>query len=47
MPGLLLGCGLRYSEVVGLRLDQLQLRESHRPEIQPRLGLFVGGHQTA
>lgn len=30
MLGLLLGCGLR-SEVVGLRLDQLQLRESHRP----------------
>ena len=27
--GLLLGCGLRRSEVVGLRLDQLQLRESH------------------
>jgi integrase len=25
----LLGCGLRRSEVVGLRLDQLQLRESH------------------
>jgi site-specific recombinase XerC len=25
--GLLLGCGLRRSEVVGLRLDQLQLRE--------------------
>lgn len=29
MLGLLLGCGLRHSEVVGLRLDQLQLRESH------------------
>jgi site-specific recombinase XerD len=29
MVGLLLGCGLRRSEVVGLRLDQLQLRESH------------------
>ena len=29
MLGLLLGCGLRRSEVVGLRLDQLQLRESH------------------
>jgi integrase len=28
MLGLLLGCGLRRSEVVGLRLDQLQLRES-------------------
>jgi len=27
MLGLLLGCGLRRSEVVGLRLDQLQLRE--------------------
>src|ERR1035441_10062919 len=27
--GLLLGCGLRRSEVVGLRLDQLQSRESH------------------
>jgi integrase len=27
--GLLLGCGLRRSEVMGLRLDQLQLRESH------------------
>ena len=27
--GLLLGCGLGRSEVVGLRLDQLQLRESH------------------
>ena len=25
MLGLLLGCGLRRSEVVGLRLDQLQL----------------------
>ena len=29
MLGLLLGCGLRRSEVVGLRLDQLQLREDH------------------
>ena len=29
MLGLLLGCGLRRSEVVGLRQDQLQLRESH------------------
>ena len=29
MLGLLLGCGLRRSEVVGLKLDQLQLRESH------------------
>jgi site-specific recombinase XerC len=29
MLGLLLGCGLRRSEVVGLRLDQLQLREGH------------------
>ncbi|MGC2109673.1 MAG: tyrosine-type recombinase/integrase [Candidatus Korobacteraceae bacterium] len=29
MPGLLLGCGLRRSEVVGLRLDQLQSREGH------------------
>src|SRR5882672_4029767 len=29
MLGLLLGCGLQRSEVVGLRLDQLQLRESH------------------
>jgi site-specific recombinase XerD len=28
MLGLLIGCGLRRSEVVGLRLDQLQLRES-------------------
>lgn len=27
--GLLLGCGLRRSEVTGLRLEQLQLRESH------------------
>jgi integrase len=27
--GLLLGCGLRRSETVNLRLDQLQLRESH------------------
>ena len=27
--GLLLGCGLRRSETVKLRLDQLQLRESH------------------
>src|SRR5713226_2468743 len=30
MLGLLLGCGLRRSEVVGLRLDQLQSREGHR-----------------
>jgi integrase len=29
MLGLLLGCGLRRSEVVGLRLDQLQQREGH------------------
>lgn len=29
MPGLLLGCGLRRSEAVGLRLDQLQSREGH------------------
>ncbi len=29
MLGLLLGCGLRRSEVVGLNLDQLQLREGH------------------
>src|SRR5664280_777391 len=29
MLGLLLGCGLRRSEVVGLRLDQLQSREGH------------------
>jgi integrase len=29
MLGLLLGCGLRRSEVVGLKLDQLQLREGH------------------
>jgi integrase len=28
--GLLIGCGLRRSEVVALRLDQLQSRESHR-----------------
>jgi integrase len=27
--GLLLGCGLRRSEAVNLRLDQMQLRESH------------------
>jgi integrase len=27
--GLLLGCGLRRSEVANMRLDQLQLRESH------------------
>jgi site-specific recombinase XerD len=27
--GLLLGCGLRRSEVTGLRLEQLQLREDH------------------
>jgi site-specific recombinase XerD len=30
MIGLLLGCGLRRSETVNLRLDQLQLREGHR-----------------
>ncbi len=29
MAGLLLGCGLRRSEVVGLNLDQLQSREGH------------------
>jgi integrase len=29
MLGLLLGCGLRRSEVVGLKLDQLQSREGH------------------
>ena len=29
MLGLLLGCGLRRSEVVGFRLEQLQLREDH------------------
>lgn len=29
MVGLLLGCGLRRSEVVGLNLDQLQSREGH------------------
>ena len=29
MLGLLLGCGLRRSEVVGLRLDQLQSRDGH------------------
>lgn len=29
MIGLLLGCGLRRSELVGLRLDQFQLREGH------------------
>jgi site-specific recombinase XerD len=29
MLGLLLGCGLRRSEVVGLDLDQLQSREGH------------------
>jgi integrase len=29
MIGLLLGCGLRRSEVVTLRLDQLQSRENH------------------
>src|SRR5271157_12949 len=29
MLGLLLGCGLRRSEVVGLKLDQLQRREGH------------------
>jgi membrane fusion protein (multidrug efflux system) len=29
MLALLLGSGLRRSEVVGLRLDQLQLREDH------------------
>jgi integrase len=27
--GLLIGCGLRRSEAVNLRFDQLQLRESH------------------
>jgi integrase len=27
--GLLIGCGLRRSEVVNLQLDRLQLRESH------------------
>jgi integrase len=27
--GLLLGCGLRRSEAVNLRVDQLQLRERH------------------
>src|SRR5215469_15043146 len=27
--GLLLGCGLRRSEAVALRLDQIQLREDH------------------
>jgi len=30
MVGLLLGCGLRRSEVVGLNIDQLQSREGHR-----------------
>ncbi|WP_082661818.1 tyrosine-type recombinase/integrase [Terracidiphilus gabretensis] len=29
MDGLLLGCGLRRSEVVSLNLDQLQSREGH------------------
>lgn len=29
MLGLLLGCGLRRSEVMGLNLDQLQSREGH------------------
>jgi site-specific recombinase XerC len=29
MLGLLLGCGLRRSEVVGLSLEQLQAREGH------------------
>jgi site-specific recombinase XerD len=29
MLALLLGCGLRRSELVGLRLDQMQLRENH------------------
>src|SRR5208282_831754 len=29
MVGMLLGCGLRRSEVVGLNLDQLQSREGH------------------
>lgn len=29
MLGWPLGCGLRRSEVVGLRLDQLQLRKGH------------------
>jgi integrase len=29
MVGLLLGCGLRRSEVVGLNIDQLQSREGH------------------
>jgi hypothetical protein len=29
MLGLMLGCGFRRSEVVGLRLDQLQSREGH------------------
>jgi site-specific recombinase XerC len=29
MVGLLLGCGLRRSEVVGLNLDRLQSREGH------------------
>jgi integrase len=29
MLGFLFGCGLRRSEVVALRLDQLQLRDSH------------------
>jgi len=30
MIGLLLGCGLRRSETVNLRLDQLQSRQNHR-----------------
>jgi integrase len=29
MIGLLLGCGLRRSETVNLRLDQLQSRQNH------------------
>jgi integrase len=29
LVGLLLGCGLRRSEAVSLRLDQIQLREGH------------------
>jgi integrase len=33
MLGLLLGCGLRRSEVVGLNLDQLQSREGHWPQV--------------
>jgi integrase len=41
MLGLLLGCGLRRSEVVRLRLDQLQSRENHRvivPHSRPNRG---------